>query len=300
MTAPLASGHFDLPDPMPAGTGTHFGADARAAFAAAYPNAPATFAHGLRDHGLLTLEALAKLAEALPEANIEYNKSDLPVGALPDEAPKNGLSIGDTIRTIAQNQSWCVLKNIEVMPAYAALLHDLLGELRDVVLPRTGEMLTLQGYIFVSSPGSMTPYHFDPEHNILLQLQGSKTMHAFPAGDLRFAGQEDHERYHSGSHRGLPWDDSFSGHEFVADLTPGRAVLMPVMAPHYVRVGPDPSISLSITWRSEWSYREAEAHAANRWLRQRGLSPAMPPRWPDHARVKTLAWRAARKLGLVG
>jgi hypothetical protein len=151
----------------------------------------------------------------------------------------------------------------------------------------------------VSSPNSVTPYHFDPEHNILLQLQGSKTMHAFPAGDLRFAAQEQHERYHTGSHRGLPWDDSFAGEEYVADLCPGRAVLMPVMAPHFVRVGPDPSLSLSITWRSEWSYRESEAHAFNSLLRKMGLSPAMPPRWPDSSTAKAYAWRAARKAGLV-
>ena len=277
-----------------------FDANARAAIAAAYPNQPTRFRHGFSDHPLLTLDALATLAEALPDDQIEYNRSDIAIGTLPDDAPTNGIAIGDTIRTIADNRSWAVLKNIETMPAYDALLRELLGELRETVLPRTGEMLTLQGFIFVSSPESVTPFHFDPEHNILLQLMGSKTMHAFPAGDTRFAAQAEHERYHSGGHRGLPWDDSFAGHEFAADLTPGTAVLMPVMAPHFVRVGPDPSISLSITWRSEWSYREGEAHMANRWLRTRGLSPAMPPRWPAHARVKTTLWRAARKLKLVG
>ena len=76
-------------------------------------------------------------------------------------------------------------------------------------------------------------------------------------------------------------------------------VLMPVMAPHYVANGDAPSISLSITWRSEWSYRESEAHVANAALRRFGLNPAMPPRWPDYARAKTFGWRAIRKLGLV-
>ena len=294
MTAPLSPTEFAMDRPV-----AHFDDDARTAFAAAYPNQVTTFSHGLGEHPLLTLEALATLGEALPDSSVEYNRSDLPVGTLPDEAPKNGLTIGDTIRTIAANQSWCVLKNIEQMPAYDALLRDLLGELREVVQPRTGEMLTLQGFVFVSSPNSVTPYHFDPEHNILLQLQGSKTMHAFPAGDLRFASQEQHERYHTGSHRGLPWDESFAGQEYVADLPPGRAVLMPVMAPHFVRVGPNPSISLSITWRSEWSYRESEAHAFNSLLRRMGLSPAMPPRWPHSSTAKAYAWRAARKAGLV-
>lgn len=277
-----------------------FDTAARAAIAAAYPNAPVRIDHGLRDHPLLTLGALADLGEALPPAYVEYNRADIGVGTAPPDAPANGLAIGETIRTIAANRSWAVLKNVEQSPPYAALIADLLRELGDVVGPRTGPMLTLQGYVFISSPGSMTPFHFDPEHNILLQLRGVKAMHIWPAGDTRFAAQVEHERYHTGGHRGLPWDDGIATDAFVADLAPGQAVLVPVMAPHFVRNGPEPSISLSITWRSAWSYREAEAHAANRWLRARGFSPAMPPRWPDHARLRTLAWRAARRLGLVG
>jgi hypothetical protein len=276
-----------------------FGAEAHAAIAAAYPNAPARFAHDLADHPLLSLEALAELAEALPDHLLEYNRSDLPIGIAPEDVPANGLAIGDTIRSIAENKSWAVLKNVETVPAYAALLSELLSELADVIAPRTGPMLTMQAYIFVSSPGSVTPFHFDPEHNILLHLNGTKTMTVYPAGDPRFAAQTEHERYHTGGHRNLPWREEFADAGFVAELTPGSAILVPVMAPHFVKVGHEPAISLSITWRSEWSYREAEAHAANHWLRQHGLSPAMPPRWPAYARGKTLVWRAARRLGIV-
>jgi hypothetical protein len=273
---------------------------AHAAVDAAYPNAPTILDHQLTGHPLLSLEALAVLAEALPETDVEYNRSDLPIGINPDDIPSNGLGIGDTIRGIAANKSWAVLKFIEQVPAYRALLEALLGELKPVIEARTGPMLTLQGFVFVSSPGSITPFHFDPEHNILLHLRGDKVMTVYPAADPRFAAQAEHERYHTGGHRNLPWADDFSGKGFAADLVPGKGLLVPVMAPHFVKVGAEPSISLSITWRSEWSYREAEAHAANKWLRARGMQPAMPPRWPDHARAKTLAWRAARKIGLVG
>ena len=66
-------------------------------------------------------------------------------------------------------------------------------------------MLKPQGFIFVSSPNAVTPYHFDPEHNILLQLRGTKVMTQFPAGDTRFAPDETHEGYHTGGHRNLVW-----------------------------------------------------------------------------------------------
>ncbi len=276
-----------------------FPADALERMAALYPRQAGLLHHHLPDHPLLSIEALAQLGESLPPSEVEYNPGDVPVGILPEDIPSNGLSIGETIRTIASNGSWAVLKNIENVAAYRTLLLDLLGELEPVVTPRTGAMLTPQGFIFISSPGSITPFHFDPEHNILLQLRGTKVMNVWPSGDERFAHRREHERYHTGGHRNLPWQEAYRDGAQQVPLAPGDAVLMPVMAPHVVANGDAPSISLSITWRSEWSYREAEAHAANAALRRIGLDPAMPPRWPSHAWAKTVAWRAARKLRLV-
>lgn len=266
---------------------------------ALYPSQAGLLHHRLPDHALLSLAALATLGESLPAGQVEYNPGDVPIGIRAEDVPSNGLTIGQTIRTIDSNRSWAVLKNIESVPDYRALLMRLLGELEPVVVPRTGAMLTPQGFIFISSPGSITPFHFDPEHNILLQLRGAKVMNVWPAGDERFAHRVEHERYHSGGHRNLPWDDAYRGDALQVPLGPGDAVLMPVMAPHFVTNGDAPSISLSITWRSEWSYRESEAHAANAALRRMGLDPAMPPRWPNHAWAKTVGWRIARRLKLV-
>ena len=276
-----------------------FPAETLARMEALYPAEAGLLHHRLPDHPLLSLDALAALGESLPDAQVEYNPGELPIGILPEEIPSNGLSIGETIRTIDTNRSWAVLKNIETVPGYRTLLMDLLGELESVVAPRTGAMLTPQGFIFISSPGSITPFHFDPEHNILLQLRGTKVMNVWPAGDERFAHRTEHERYHMGGHRNLPWQDAFRDRAQQVPLAPGDAVLMPVMAPHFVANGDAPSISLSITWRSEWSYRESEAHAANAALRRVGLDPAMPPRWPRYAWAKTVGWRIARKLKLV-
>ena len=267
--------------------------------ASLYPQQAGLLHHRLPDHPLLSIEALAQLGESLPASEVEYNPGNVPIGIRPEDVPSNGLSIGETIRRIDSNGSWAVLKNIENVAAYRTLLMDLLGELEPVVIPRTGAMLTPQGFIFISSPGSITPFHFDPEHNILLQLKGRKVMNVWPAGDERFAHRREHERYHTGGHRNLPWEDAYKGDAQQVPLGPGDAVLMPVMAPHFVANGDAPSISLSITWRSEWSYRESEAHAANAALRRMGLDPAMPPRWPSYAWMKTVGWRIVRKLKLV-
>lgn len=289
-----APAHFN--DALPAAV---FAPAARRRFAGNYPERPHILTHSLTSHPLLEIEALAGLAEMLPVSSVEYNRGDLPIGV--DGKPgSNGLTIAETIRRVAEAESWAVLKNIEQVPAYENLLLGLLEEIRPEIEAATGAMLTPQGFIFVSSPNSVTPYHFDPEHNILLQIRGTKVMTQFAAGDPRFVPDEAHETYHSGGPRELKWDDAFLAHGNEFPLAPGEALFVPVMAPHFVKNGPAPSVSLSITWRSEWSYRESDARIFNAILRERGLRPAAPGRWPQQNYTKAYAFRALRKLGLTG
>jgi hypothetical protein len=198
-------GSFDASRALPV-----FTDEARAAFATSYPEQPHKLTHRLGDHPLMALDALATLAEALPAASVEYNRADLPVGLNGAKAEGNGLGIGDTIRNIASTGSWAALKNIEQVPAYGELLASLLEELRPTIEARTGAMLKPQGFVFVTSPDGVTPYHFDPEHNILLHLMGSKVMTMFPAGDAFYAPDETHETYHTGGGRELYWRDELA------------------------------------------------------------------------------------------
>ena len=269
-----------------------------ASFAALYPETPGLVAHGLVGHPLLELDALVALAARMRPETVEYNRADLPVGSAPDAAIGNGLSIADTLHGIETNGSWMVLKFIEQDPAYRALLADTLAGLMPVVGPVTGPMLKPEGFIFVSSPHAVTPFHFDPEHNVLLQLRGTKVMTVFPATDEDVVAPGEHERFHAGGHRNLPWREDMvkAGTSFT--LSPGVALFVPVKAPHWVANGPGVSISLSVTWRSGWSFAEADARAFNALLRRRGLQPASPARYPARNLPKSLAWRALRKLGL--
>lgn len=293
-----APAYFDNAANKPIGTAV-FDAPACARFAAHYPENPHILRHGLTAHPLLEIEALAGLAERLPIISVEYNRGDLPIGV--DGKPgSNGLTIAETIRRVESSESWAVLKNIEQVPAYRDLLIGLLDEIRPDIEAATGAMLKPQGFIFVSSPHSITPYHFDPEHNILLQIRGTKVMTQFPAGDTRFVPDVAHETYHWGGPRELQWDDSFLAHGRAFALSPGEALFVPVMAPHFVKNGPAPSVSLSITWRSEWSYRESDARIFNAILRARGLDPKAPGRWPQQNYGRAFAFRMLRKLGLTG
>ena len=252
-----------------------FPAAARDIFAANYPEIPHKLTHRLSSDARLSLEGLTALAEKLPEKAIEYNRGDLPVGV--DGKPGGtGLSIGETIRHIATSNSWAVLKNIEQVPEYRALLMGLLEELRPQIEAATGQLLTPQAFVFISSPNAVTPYHFDPEHNILLQLTGNKAMTQFPAGDARYAPDRVHESYHLGGPRELPWSEDLltGGTEF--PLAPGEALYVPVMAPHFVRNGTESSISLSVTCPSIGS-RGTSSPACMMSATLRRRRPSLPP-----------------------
>jgi Cupin-like domain len=265
-------------------------------FCALYPETTGVLPHGMTDHPLLSLAALVDLAQRLNPQHVEYNRADIPIGIDPDALESNGLSIAETLKSIEKNGSWMVLKWIENDPAYRALLEQTLDELRDLIEPVTGPMRKLQGFVFVSSPDAVTPFHMDPEHNILLQIRGSKVMTVFPADDAVIVADVEHERYHLGGHRNLPWQDGFADRGTPFALSPGQAIYVPVKAPHWVQNGPALSISLSVTWRSEWSYRESEARVMNAVLRDLGVRPATPARYPQQNLAKAVAYRFAKRI----
>lgn len=274
-----------------------FPAEALAAFAAAYPDRTAKLSHGLVGHELLTIEALALLGERMPVGSVEYNLGKLPLGVRPEDTPANGLTLGETIRTIETNGSWVVLKNVERDAAYGALLDEALGELAPVVERETGPMLNRESFIFLSSPGSVTPFHMDPEHNILLQIRGKKTMTVFPAGDEELVPATQSEAFHAGGHRNLVWQDHFRARGLPVTLQPGDAIHVPVKAPHFVENGAAVSISLSVTWRSERSVAESELHGLNSMMRRRGWPTGRISARPERQAVRRLAYRVMRKLG---
>lgn len=275
-----------------------FDGTALSAFGAAFPDKVVKLSHQLAGHPLLHREALALLADRMPTSSVEYNLGTLPLGLRPEDTPHNGLSVGETVRTIADNGSWVVLKNVEQDAEYAALLDHALAPLLPVVARETGPMLNREAFIFVTSPGSVTPFHMDPEHNILLQIEGEKTMTVFPARDAELVPPEKSEAFHGGGHRNLVWHDAFLAKGVPVVLNAGDAIHVPVKAPHFVRNGDAVSVSFSITWRSTRSVAEGELHALNARLRGRGLPVVGVGVRPEKQLIARTLFRVARRLNL--
>lgn len=251
-----------------------------------------TIQHHLVDHPLFTLPCLVELARRLPPESIEYNAGDLPISLDPALTPRNGLSVEDTIRRIEDHRSWMVLKYVEQDAQYRAVLHRCLDEIAEYSEPLWPGMFQREGFIFISSPGSTTPFHIDPEFNFLLQVRGTKYMNVFDPADRGLVSEEQVETFLAGGHRNLPYRPEFQSKACVTELQPGMGVHVPITAPHWVKNGDAVSISFSITFRTPGSVRRAAVYEANARLRRQGLRPAPPGTSALRDQVKYFGFRA--------
>jgi cupin-like protein len=261
---------------------------------------PFRIGHRLCDHPLFALPRLLELARALPEDEVEYNAGDIPMSVAAELTPRTGLSMEETIRRIADCKSWMALKRVEADPDYRRLLVDCLSEISQHSEPLHPGMQLPQGFIFLSSPGAVTPYHMDPEHNFLLQIRGSKVVSLFDGRDRSIVSEEDLERFYaSRTPRNMVFDEAYQPKAMVFTLTPGQGLHFPVTSPHWVQNGPEVSVSFSVTFRTPDLERRSAIHALNARLRERGWSPAPlgRHRWRDGIKYPLFrAWRKSRAI----
>jgi len=245
-------------------------------FDTAYPGQRAVSTVQVDSH-LTTRKRLVELAQTHPSDLVEFNPGDLPISVSPDSVPEAGMTAAETIEKIGMVNSWMTIRNIEKDPAYRAMAFDIIDSLKDTIERETGEIMRREAFMFISSPGAITPFHIDEEHNILIQLEGTKTFTIYSQHDRELASQSDLERFHSGAHRNLKLNPELAGRGEAIHMEPGTALYVPPLAPHHVKVTSDvPSLSLSITWRSESSKRTCYLHQINHKLRSKGATPRFP------------------------
>lgn len=268
-------------------------------FDTAYPDSRAISTIAI-ETPLTSRARLVQLAQSQPADLVEFNPGDLPISVSPDSVPQADMTAAETIEKIGMVNSWMTIRNIENDPAYRDLAFGIIESLKGTIERETGEIMRREAFMFISSPGAVTPFHIDEEHNILIQLEGTKTFTIYSQHDRELASQTDLERFHSGAHRNLTLNPELAGRGEAIHMAPGTALYVPPLAPHHVKVTSDvPSLSLSITWRSDSSKRSCYLHQINHRLRQKGGNPAFPgeSRIADNLKI----WRtsAAARLGRV-
>ena len=255
-----------------------------------YPRQPAEFTHELQNDPRLTLAAVADLADRLPRTSVIYDTSAQPLLVPQGGPPRGALSRpGDVIRNLDEAKAWLTLLNIEEDPDYADLMNATLDKLEPGMVAIQGKMRNRVGFVFVSSPNSVTPAHFDIEHSLLMQVSGSKLV-SFG----HFAREEDrrHEvnRYWDGSHGRI---ENLPPELASYQLTPGRGVYIPPVAPHWVHNGPAISLSVTLTYFTAATEKENMIEALNAKLRRLHMAPRPPGQAASVDMLKVATMRAS-------
>lgn len=270
-----------------------------AEFERCFTREPFKIQHRLHDHPLFEMPRLLELVQRLPEANIEYNAGKIPVSVSHEQTPRNGLSAEETVRRIAECQSWLVVKYIEQDPAYAELLEECLAQVRPLSESIAPGMMKPHAFVFITSPGSITPLHIDPEHNFLLQIQGAKTIRMFNGHDPSILSAQELEHFYCDRGRNLVLKEENGDRCWTHRLEAGEGLHFPVTFPHWVENSDEISISFSITFRTPDLDRRRALYRINDRLRQWGWRPTQPggSRWRDAACYQAFrGWRKMNRL----
>lgn len=263
-----------------------------------FPDEPFAIRHGLAGHHLLSLDALAVLAGRLERDRVEFNSGKLKPDQRPEDVPALDLTPAEVVRQIETADAWMVLKNVETIPEYRALIAGALDDAAKA-LGRKGAsaagMRDFQGFIFVASANAVTPFHMDYEENFFVHLAGPKAMHVFDNRDRSLVPEEEMEVY-PGKHRNLRYHESFEAKARVFTMLPGDGLFLPYTWPHWVRTGDRYAISMAITWKSRRDLRLNSLYFVNAVMRKMKLPQPVPGRHPWYDGVKVAAYTVARTL----
>jgi len=254
------------------------------------------FSHRLADHPLFAPERLLALAKkmAANPADIYYDAGKVEVGQRWDQIPVCDMPIDQLLQRIETADAWVVLRKAEKVPEYAALLDACIAEIETLAGRDLSRVMKLRNaIIFINSPHRVSTYHIDRECNFLLQLRGQKTISVFDRYDRAVLPEDEIERFWAVDNNSAVFKPEFQERAMVMELTPGSAVHIPVNSPHWVKNGPEVSVSLSINFH----YHDAllgDVYRANYWLRRLGLEPKPPGSAPRLEALKARVYGSSR------
>jgi hypothetical protein len=260
-------------------------AEARAAF----PEEPFPIRHNLVGHELLSLDGLATLTGRLDRDRVEFNSGQVNPDQRPEDTPTVDLAPAEIVRQIETAGAWMVLKNVETVPEYRALIASFLeNAARSLGHASAADagMRDFQGFIFVASANAVTPFHMDYEQNFFVHLAGDKFMHVFDNRDRSLVPEREMEVY-PGKHRNLRYEEDFERRATVFGMKPGDGLFLPYTWPHWVRTGDHYAVSIAVTWKSRRELRMNSLYFVNAVMRKIGLPQPAPGRfaWYDSAKI---------------
>ena len=243
--------------------------------------------HNFHQHPLFQVPELVKLGKELaPFEQCRFMRPGLSAASViaHDSRHPDGRSIDEFFERLEEPGSSVALYNIEAIPRYEALLRAVVDTMRQSVEAEQPDVFRVNGFVFISAPPSVTPFHIDRENNFWLQLHGRKIMNVWDHRDRSIVAADAVEDFIvTHSLRKVRYREEFRPLSREFHAKPGDGVYFPSTSPHMTRSDPDwtspgdrVSISIGVTFYTSTTRQAARVHQLNRLLRRCGWSPAYP------------------------
>ena len=217
-----------------------------------------TVRHDYARHPLLQMESLTDLAQRLDRHDQTFSFS----GTAHADANFNNVAFThpnrhgatETVQHIRDVNAWMLLRHVQADPVYRGLVDEILDGIKPHLETVDPGMCYRAGWIFFSSPHTVTPFHIDRNHVWLLQMQGAKTVYVWPSDDQ--VAVDDQARAHFLDVHKLDqvhWYEALRERAHRIVLEPGMGVYMPLTSPHMVEIDDEPSLAMSVSYNTDAS-----------------------------------------------
>lgn len=255
------------------------------------------FSHYLAGNELFELPRLALLANKLlaeqGHSSIRWQVGDVPVDSKWADVPLRGQQskVAEAISQLSESGSWVLLYSVQNDPVYAELLDRILQEVGEMTGANLRDEMTWKdAYIFMASPGSVTPYHIDHEATFLFQICGRRTANIWDGNDRAVLTNQEIEEYYIGDLGAANYRTANQERANVYELASGTGVHHPMLAPHCFKNGAEYSIALGVHFCLRAADERARIYQVNHYLRRVGLEPSPPGKsfWKDRLKIFTV------------
>jgi len=242
------------------------------------PSRTQSLRHGLSDHPLMQTEQLVELGKRFRGTRrwFAFNndaRADADFDRVDALFPCNQ-SFVDSIRSISDAKAWVLLRHIQADPTYRVLVDQVLDSIKPQVEQRDPGMFYRAGWIFAASPHTVTPFHIDRDHVVLLQIRGTKAIYVWDSGDVEVVSDRARDCFHRSHDLTLvQWREEFRKRAHLFQLQPGMGVYIPQASAHMVETSDDASITISFSYGTQATRRSAMLHVVRYLLHRVGLTP---------------------------
>jgi hypothetical protein len=232
--------------------------------------------HRLTDHPLLQSDQLIALGDRFRCSSRLFTFSNNAGAAANFDAVArlypNARTIKDSLRDISEAKAWVLLRHVQADPAYRSLIDYALDPIQKNIERKDPGMYYRAGWIFVAAPHTTTPFHIDRNNGILLQVRGLKTVYVWDAEDTEVVTDRARDVFHARHDLDLvKWHEEFRERAHVFKVGPGMGVYIPETCAHLVETSDEPSTTISMTYSTKATRRDALVHVMHDFMHRKGI-----------------------------